>query len=231
MMGGMIVVLRFVSFMEIVVFAVLALYLFFRLWGVLGTRTGKEKQVNPLEKSAQAKESENVIVLPRRSKPPVQVVQKEFSSSVAGQINHLMTVDKSFDPSIFLKNSKAAFVTIITSYTEANHMTLKKLLSSDVYEQFAAAIQEREKKNLRQETEIEDVKAEILTVDVLEDRAQITVRFESRQMVATFNQENQSFDNPARLQVPMKDVWTFERLLNSKKPTWVLIRTRNETAS
>ncbi len=215
--------------MEVIVFAILALYLFFRLWGVLGTRTGHEKRVDPFkEREDKDKDEGNVIVMPKRSTMPRQVEQEDFSSSVASQINRLMEIDKRFDPSIFMKNAQAAFMSIIKAFTEANHMTLKKLLSTTVYEQFATAIEDREKKNLRQETEVEDLHAEILNIDILDDRAQITVCFTSQQMVATINQENQSFDNPARLQVPMRDIWTFERFFGSESPAWLLIRTRSE---
>ncbi|MBY0462542.1 MAG: Tim44/TimA family putative adaptor protein [Alphaproteobacteria bacterium] len=215
--------------MEVIVFAILALYLFFRLWGVLGTRTGNEKKIDPF-KELEDKEEGNIIVMPKRSNSPRQVEQEEFSSSVASQINRLMEIDNRFDPSVFMKNSKAAFISIIKAFTEANHMTLKKLLSPSVYEQFATAIEEREKKNLRQETEIEDLHAEILNIDILDDRAQITVRFVSQQMVATINQENQSFDNPSRLQIPMRDIWTFERFFGSESPIWLLTRTRTENS-
>lgn len=213
--------------MEVIVFAILAFYLFFRLWGVLGTRTGHEKKVD-LFKEKEDKEEGNIVVMPKRSSTPRQVEQNDFSSSVATQINRLMEIDSRFDPSVFMRNAKSAFITVIKAFTEANHMTLKRLLSPSVYEQFSSAIEDREKKNLRQENEIENLEAEILNIDILDDRAQITVRFVSQQMVATVNQENQSFDNPARLQVPMRDIWTFERFFGSDSPIWLLIRTRTE---
>jgi predicted lipid-binding transport protein (Tim44 family) len=215
--------------MEVIVFAILAFYLFFRLWGVLGTRTGHEKKVD-LFKEKEDKEEGNIVVMPKRSSTPRQVEQNDFSSSVATQINRLMEIDSRFDPSVFMRNAKSAFITVIKAFTEANHMTLKKLLSPSVYEQFSSAIEDREKKNLRQENEIENLEAEILNIDILDDRAQITVRFVSQQMVATVNQENQSFDNPARLQVPMRDIWTFERFFGSDSPIWLLIRTRTENS-
>ncbi|NBT85496.1 MAG: hypothetical protein EBT45_03200 [Alphaproteobacteria bacterium] len=215
--------------MEVIVFAILALYLFFRLWGVLGARTGYEKKVDPF-KEVKATEEGNIVVMPKRPNSPRQVEQTEFPSPVASQVNRLMEIDNHFDPSVFMRNAQSAFISIIKAFTEANHMTLKKLLSPSVYEQFATAIEEREKKNLRQETEIEDLHAEILNIDILDDRAQITVCFVSQQMMATINQENQSFDNPARLQIPMRDIWTFERFFGSTSPIWLLIRTRTENS-
>ncbi len=215
--------------MEIIVFAILSLYLGFRLWSVLGTRTGNEKKVDPFKIKDEEVPDDNVVVFSKRMNSPIQAEQSDFSSLVTSQINKLIKLDKSFEPGAFLRGSQSAFLTIIKAFTEANYLTLKNLLSENVYEQFATAIEDREKKNLRQESEIEEMSAEILNIDLLEDRAQITVRFKSQQMVATFNDTGDSFDNPARLHVPMIDVWTFEKSFNAKSSIWLLIRTRTES--
>ena len=215
--------------MEIIVFAILSLYLFFRLWSVLGTRTGNEKKRDHFNIKNEEVSDDNVVVFSKRANNTMQTEQSDFSSLVTNQINKLIKLDSGFDPITFLRGAQAAFQTIIKAYTEANHRALKNLLSDSVYEQFATAIEDREKKNLRQETEIEDISAEILNIDILEDRAQITIRFKSQQMVATFNESGESFDNPSRLHVPMIDVWTFEKKFNSKSSIWLLIRTRTES--
>lgn len=215
--------------MEIIVFAVLSVYLIFRLWSVLGTRTGYEKKSDPFKDNEKVAPDDNVVVFSKRTNQAMQAEQSDFSSLVTNQINKLMKLDKSFDPSSFLRGAQSAFLTIIKAFTEANHLTLKNLLSENVYEQFATAIEGREQKNLRQESEIEELSAEILNIDLLEDKAQITVRFKSQQMVATFNENGESFDNPSRLHIPMIDVWTFEKLLNAKSTIWLLIRTRTES--
>ena len=217
--------------MEIIVFAVLSLYLFFRLWSVLGTRTGQEKKRDPLKvkEKNQDEVDDNVVVFSKRSNNPIQVEQSDFSSLVTNQINKLMKMDKSFDPAAFLRGSQIAFNSIIKAFSDANYSTLKNLLSENVYEQFSAAIEDREKKNLRQESDIEDVATEILNIDLLEDKAQITVRFKSQQMVAAFNENGESFVNPSRLYIPMVDVWTFEKKFNSDSSIWLLIRTRTES--
>jgi predicted lipid-binding transport protein (Tim44 family) len=216
--------------MEIIVFAILSLYLFFRLWSVLGTRTGHEKKMDPFKGGEEIVSDDNVVVFSKRASKSVQTEQSDFSSLVASQINRLMKLDKGFDPAAFLRGAQSAFLSIIRAFAEANHLTLKNLLSQSVYEQFAAALEDRERKGLRQETEIEDISAEILNIDLLEDKAQITVRFKSQQMMATFNESGESFDNPARLHVPMIDVWTFEKQFNSKSSIWVLVRTRTDAA-
>ncbi len=210
--------------MDIIIFAILAAFLFFRLWGVLGTRTGNEKQTDFLNQPK--KEEDNVIVLAKR--PEVASEAELYSSAVRGQIHQIQDQDPNFNPDSFLKASQSAFSAIIMAYTQANHQKLKKLLSPQVYEQFAAAIEARQQENLRQETEIDDVQAEYVSLDIVEGVASITVRFRSHQMIATVNDQGESFDNPSRLKTPMVDLWTFERSIQSKDPTWKLVRTQVE---
>lgn len=211
--------------MDIIIFAILAAFLFFRLWSVLGTRTGNEKQVDFLGESQKA--GDNIIVLAKRDET-AQEDATLYSSAIRGQIHQIQDQDPSFDPQIFLNASKSAFTAIIMAYAYANHQKLKNLLSAQVYEQFSAAIEKRQNDNLRQETEIEHVEAEYFSLDVSDGTAQICVRFRSTQMIATVNEAGESFDNPSRLKVPMVDLWTFERPIRSDKPTWKLVRTQVE---
>jgi predicted lipid-binding transport protein (Tim44 family) len=211
--------------MDIIVFAILAAFLFFRLWSVLGTRTGNEKQVDLLGESE--KKEDNIIVLSKRTEAPKES-SFAYSSAIRGQIHQVQDQDHNFDPEVFLKASKSAFTAVIMAYAQANHQKLKKLLNTHVYEQFAAAIEDREQNNLRQETEIENVEAEYVSLDIFDGIIQICVRFRSDQMIATINEAGESFDNPSRLKTPMVDLWTFERPIHAKDPTWRLVRTQVE---
>ncbi|MCX7338379.1 MAG: Tim44/TimA family putative adaptor protein [Alphaproteobacteria bacterium] len=222
--------------MEIVFFAVLAGYLFFRLWGVLGTHSGPEKDSErkntifsqPIPTSSM---EDAIVSLRKKARRPVLVdADTADQDDTRKDILALQNLDESFDSPVFLRNATSAFTMIIQAYATANHRTLKKLLSPDVYEQFATAIESREKNNLRQETEIEDVHAEIHKVDVKNKKARVTVLFKSQQRVITINEEGHSFDNPARFSVPMTDYWTFEKPIGSDSKSWLLVETRTENA-
>ena len=214
--------------MEIVVFAVLAGYLFFRLWGVLGTRTGNEKPLNPLSQSYFEKvEKGNVIIIPNQFSEANAT--EESASGIDAQVNQLKRVMPDFNAASFLRGSENAFALIIKAYTEGNENLLKQLLEETVYDQFYTAIQDRQQKGLRQETEVDSIQAELVSIDVVDKKAQITVRFKSDQMIATFNQAGENIDNPARIRVPVMDLWTFEKPIKAKTPTWLLIRTSVDT--
>ncbi|RZI46540.1 Tim44/TimA family putative adaptor protein [Candidatus Finniella inopinata] len=214
--------------MEIIVFAVLAGYLFFRLWSVLGTRTGNEKPLNPLGQARfEEGEKDNVIVIPKQFGKASST--EESDSKVDVQVSQLKKVMPDFDVGSFIRGSENAFGLIIKAYSEGNENLLKQLLEETVYDQFYTAIQDRQQKGLRQETEVDSIQAELVSIDVVDKKAQITVRFKSDQMIATFNQVGENIDNPARIRVPVTDLWTFEKPIKAKTPTWLLIRTSVDT--
>ena len=210
--------------MEIIIFAVLAGYLFFRLWSVLGVRTGNEKPLNPSRQERfEGVEKDNVIVMLKQAAKNTAI--EESDSVIDGQIRQLKKSMSGFDDISFIRGSENAFVLIIKAYSEGNDKLLKQLLEETVYEQFHAAILDRQQKGLRQEAEIDSVQAELMSIEIVDKKAQLTVRFKSEQMIATFNEADENIDNPARLRIPVTDLWTFEKPLKAKSPTWLLVRT------
>ena len=213
--------------MEIIFFAVLAGYLFFRLWSVLGIRTGNEKPPSSWQERFENTEKDNIIVMPKHSSRTT--VMGEPGSRVDIQVSQLKKSMPNFDVASFIRASENAFVLIIKAYSEGNNKLLKQLLEETVYEQFHAAILDRQQKGLRQEAEIDSVQAELVSIEIVDKKAQITVRFQSDQMIATFNKNDENIDNPARLRIPVVDLWTFEKPLKTKNPTWLLVRTSADT--
>ena len=75
------------------------------------------------------------------------------------------------------------------------------------------------------------MESELVSIEVSQGTIQITMRFKSDQMIATFDEKGENMDNPACLKVHIVDLWTFEKSIKTKSPTWLLIRTSAETLS
>ncbi|MHA1558960.1 MAG: Tim44/TimA family putative adaptor protein [Alphaproteobacteria bacterium] len=206
--------------MEMVFFALLTIYLSYRLWSVLGTRTGYEKQTQFFQFFDKGNK--------KTSLKSVQIVQNgsDLSLELRKKLDAIQKKDSSFDIFVFFKKAKIAFMAIMKAYASANHKILKALLSQSVYESFAKAVEERDAHNLRQETEIDNLEIEISDINIKSDKIQMIVKFTSSQMIATFNERGESFDNPSRIKIPSIDIWTFEKSITSKQTTWLLVNTK-----
>lgn len=219
-----------IRMVEILFFAFLTGYLIFRLWTVLGKRTGFEAPPPP----PADKETSNVIALPSReaskSTPQEDTPSSpSFSPQLQEGLQKIQDADPSFQLDHFLHGAITAFEMIVTAFASGDKTTLKQLLSTSVFKSFIGAIQERQEAQQTVETQIVALKdPEILHIDVKGKQEQITLRFVSEQIIVTKDAEDHILDNPARLTLAMNDIWTFSRSITSKDPNWVLTATRVE---
>ncbi len=219
--------------MEIILLAALSAFVFYRLWTVLGTRTGEEKThdwpTTAKVESNHVAESDNVIILPNRKSPPSEMAS-EPTRAFDHSLSELKVNDPSFSEESFLRGCSRAFEKIVVAYANADHTQLKKLLSKEVYSKFADAIDARQQNEQQMEALIDFVDTEIIDMKLTKASASITVQFQSEQMLATVNADGVSFDNPARLKTKVTDVWTFKRTFSSSSSIWLLVKTESKNA-
>ena len=233
---------------NIIILAV-AVIIFFRLRAVLGTRTGSEKPFDPFageNDDAQTSSSDNVVPLPGRNKPapvnspesdddddedederkPVWQGFAKKGSAVAKGIENLVKADNDFSPREFLGGARMAYEMIVNAFAEGDKQALKPLLSREVYDGFAAAIDERKKLQHTLESKFVGInKADISKISIAGGDAQISIKFVSDLITATLDEEGRVIDgDPSEIQ-EITDVWTFERPVNSRDPNWRLVAT------
>ncbi len=216
--------------MEILFFALLSLYIGYRLWSVLGERTGNEKPRRGENGETLGEEENNVIPLPQRHLPKIENVQGAEANQETRFFPDLAKI-RQYDPDFsldhFMEGAKIAFTMIIEGFAEGNLSSLNELLTEEVYQAFSTAIQEREKKGQTVETSVDSIdKTEITSVVVHGIRAEISVKFITHQTIVTVESDGQIHDNPAKISQRLKEVWTFTRNLESDNPNWALSKTK-----
>lgn len=217
--------------MEILFFAALTGYMIFRLWSVLGKHTGFEAP--PPSKTSDKEVADNVIALPirvpQRSPSLEEPSPAAFDPSIEDGLKKIQAVDPTFRLDHFLGGAVTAFEMIVEAYASGDTNTLKSLLSPAVYKSFMGALQDRAEAGQTVETKIVDLKdPQVISIDIKGKREQITLKFVSEQIIVTKDESGKILDNPAHLTLTMNDIWTFNRLIGSKDPNWVLVATRIE---
>ena len=236
------------------IFVAIFVFVALRLRSVLGTRTGEEQNQygdkfekpadQPVENGDETDEDagDNVVTLPNRGKATQRINEmveerrdreiKKFAdpdSATGKAIASMMSHDENFDPSEFIKGAKMAYEMIVTSFADGDLPTLKNLLSTDVYEGFEGAIEERQANGDRMESSFVGVeKADYVELSTEQDEARITVRFVSQLISTTRNSDGDVIDGDPEEVAEVKDVWTFARPLSSKNPNWKLVATESE---
>jgi predicted lipid-binding transport protein (Tim44 family) len=215
------------QFIDIIVFAVIAGLLVFRLRSVLGRRTGTEQRREPFPPPAGETPAEKVVTLPPRGRvtPPAS---PEGPAPLALSLARLREADKSFDEKSFLAGARAAFEIIVNAFAKGDTAALQPLLSPDVFASFAGAIGNRQAQHETLATNLLSIKTvEIAEAGLDGDTAHVTVRFVSDQTHVTRAADGAVVEgNPDQVE-EKTDLWTFARPVRSRDPNWTLVATHS----
>jgi predicted lipid-binding transport protein (Tim44 family) len=232
------------QFFDIVLFALIAIFLVLRLRGVLGSRDGHEGGYSDRFKSDRAKDekphsqSDNVIDLPSTRTADVDMVtDSEFEQKakpeeplpegpVGDGIRAIREFDPQFDAKEFVGGASMAFEMILNAYADGDTKILKNLLSPEVFAGFEQAIATRNAEGQTlQETLVGVSKCEIVEAYMDGRDANVTVKIVSEQISALMDSDGSVIEGDPAKVVDTTDFWTFARSTKSRNPNWTLVGT------
>ena len=191
------------EYIDIILLAMIAGFIFLRLRGILGKRTGFEgKAPSQFEKVLNNIQNEK------------KIIKKENFDDAAQQE--------------FLKGAKIAYETIITDFSDNDNKitSSKPLLSNKIYDQFNSALQERNKSGHYAEiTFIGINSAKIKEHKKINKVLQVTVDFVAEIITCIRDKEKNIVSGDPEKIKKIYDTWVFSRDINSRNPNWQLVDT------
>jgi predicted lipid-binding transport protein (Tim44 family) len=191
------------EYIDIILLAMIAGFIFLRLRGILGKRTGYEgkapAQFDKILKEAVVKQS------PKKANVFDEEPQKEF-----------------------LKGARIAYETIITDFSDNDNKitTSKPLLNKDIYNQFNEALKERNSRgHFAEITFIGINSADIKEHKKVDNILNVTVDFIA-EVITCIKDKNQKIisGDPKKIK-KIYDTWVFSRDTTSANPNWLLVDT------
>ncbi len=222
--------------METLILLIVTGALVYRLWSVLGTRTGHEKEGKDwfVGQYQNQPEQDNIIVLPARTAQTQQQdpADEEKVQELTQKEALLQKHDSSFAIEKFERGAVRAFEMIVYAYADSHLERLKSLVSSDVFERFKLAIENRNERQETLQAELKETTSRIQGIEYDKDNntAKITIQFTSQQMMATLNADGLSDDNPSKLTVEVVDTWVFTKEMRPEIMVWTLVKTDAKAA-
>ena len=193
------------EYIDIILLAMIAGFIFLRLRGILGKRTGYEG----------------------KTAPQFQEVLKNIQSE-----NNLKQRD-TFDENAqkdFLKGAKIAYETIITDFSDSDNKLIesKPLLSQKIFEQFNQALQDRKKRGHFAEITFIGVNSADIKEHKKENSIlQVTVNFVGEVITCIRDKDKKIISGDPEKIKKIYDTWIFSRDTKSKNPNWQLVETLN----
>jgi predicted lipid-binding transport protein (Tim44 family) len=215
--------------------AMVAAFLVFRLRSVLGKRTGHERPPHDpyagredarARPEAQDAGDDTVVALPDRSGDRAPKSDIPEDSPAAGGLRDVQAADGNFAAGEFLEGARMAFEMIVTSFAAGDRDTLRPLLSDEVYDNFAGAIEAREGRDETMEMTLVGIReAEILEANMDGRVAFLTVKIVSEQIEVVRDAGGEPVSGDPTKVATVTDIWTFARNTRSRNPNWTLVAT------
>ena len=191
------------EYIDIILLAMIAGFIFLRLRGILGKRTGFE------------------------GKAPAQFdkILKETVVKQASKNN------ENFDENAqkeFLKGAKLAYETIIIDFSDNDNKltTSKPLLNKEIYNQFNEALKGRSARNHYAEITFIGINSAVIKEHKKIDKIlEVTVDFVAEVITCIKDKDKKIISGDPEKIKKIYDTWVFSRDVTSANPNWQLVNT------
>ena len=190
------------EYMDIILLAMIAGFIFLRLRGILGRRTGHEENLDAS-------------------------FTHEFPSkkTIKDNLDKINFNDQAKND--FLKGAKVAYETIITNFANGNLKNIKSLLDKKVFDQFNEAIKDRKDKGYISNTTFIGINsASIKEHKTINNILEVTVDFVSEIISCIKDKDNNILSGDPKKIKKVYDTWKFSKDIRAKNLNWQLIDTQ-----
>ena len=189
------------EYIDIILLAMIAGFIFLRLRGILGKRTGFSEKLST-----------------------------DFKQEIKKETTNKNLENQTFDDSAkqeFLNGAKVAYETIVTSFAKGDKNILKPLLNKEIYKNFSDEIDNRKKENIKSELTFVGIKsAKIKNFEKKDNIYTFTVDFVSEIITCKKDKNNKVIEgNPDIIKI-VNDIWKFSKNMWSNNPNWYLVETQ-----
>jgi predicted lipid-binding transport protein (Tim44 family) len=189
------------EYTDIILLAMIAGFIFLRLRGILGKKTGFEGKISTQ-------------------------IEKEFQKISTNK--KLINKFDEEDQNLFLKGAKIAYETIITDFSDSDNKLIasKPLLSKKIYDQFREALSDRKIKGHFAEITFIGIKSALIkNHKKVEDNFEVTVDFVSEIITCIKDKDKKIISGNSEKIKIVYDTWVFAKDAKSSNPNWLLIDT------
>lgn len=210
--------------LEIVLLAMVALFVGLRLYAVLGRRTGHEQQ--PVTRPETLRNPAAAVPQADAAPQRPDAAQNVFDEQAATGIRAIVAADPTFDVARFLDGAQGAYRMVLEAFWKGDREELAFLTADEVRASLEQAIDEREASGFSLDNRLIRIDRAVIEEAMLSGReATVRVRFDADIAAVTRDAEGNVVAGALTDAVETHDLWTFRRTLGSQDPNWVLVET------
>ena len=190
------------EYIDIILLAMIAGFIFLRLRGILGKKTGHEENIGASFQQDFSPKNE-------QSK---KIDENNFDEKAKAD---------------FLKGAKIAYETVVTNFSSGELKKIKALLDKKVLNEFNEAINDRKNKGLTSNTTFIGINsADIKNYSQINNIFEVTVDFVSEIISSVQDKDKKLISGDPEKVKKVYDTWKFSRDIKSLSPNWLLVDTQ-----
>ena len=202
-------------FIDIIIFAIIAIFLVYRLKSILGQNSDGNEQNDKI--NIGKKNFTNVVKLGNNQ---FDINDTKINKDIINQ------VDPTFNEKEFLKGAQNFFEMVIDCFVKGNLKNIEMYIEKKLINNFQLVIDERLQEEETLKIKINKMNSiQIKDVKKQKNFLRLSVLFESEQIKVLKDKNGKIIDGDQKKSILVKDLWTFQREIHSKDLNWILIET------
>jgi predicted lipid-binding transport protein (Tim44 family) len=221
-----------------VIFALVALFVAWKLRSVLGMRQDSERPGELMAPLRRAPGPASAPLAQPDGPPSAPVSQAptdrwkgvaEPNPGVWSGLDAIASADRSFSPEAFLSGARVAYDMVVHAFAAGDSDALKSLMAPEAFANFESAIHARANAGHTMSTTVVSIdNATIASAGLIGETARVSVRFLAKLASVTRDAHGVVVDGSPNTVVDHIDLWTFARDIRSRDPNWQLTATESE---
>ena len=212
--------------LQIFILAAVAIFLFWRLRAVLGSRDGFEKTIKEIKESSDVASSPKVIDEAKNYSPDDDIFDYvEENSKSAEVFKKMKEFDSEFSVNKFVSGAKMAYEIILMAFERGDTEKLKTLLEKKVLTSFKSVIDKRKKEGFIVDAKfigMRDIRIIDASFSQKTKIADVTLSFKSEITTVVKDSKGSVIEGHPDEIKKQKDTWVFTKNLSDKSPIWFL---------
>ena len=212
--------------LQIFILAVVALFLFWRLRAVLGSRDGFEKTLKEIKEPSDVMNATGVIEQPEKNSQDDDIFDYvEENSRSAEVFKKMKEFNSDFSVNKFVAGAKMAYEIILMAFEKGDIEKLEALLEKKVLTKFKSVIDKRKKDGLKIDAKfigMRDIRIINASFSQKTKVADVTLSFKSEITTVVKDSRGKIIEGHPDEIKKQKDTWMFTKNLSEKSPIWLL---------
>ena len=212
--------------LQIFILAAVAIFLFWRLRAVLGTRDGFEKSLKEVKGTGEVIKSPDMTGEPIKNGPDEDIFDYVEENSPSAEVfKKMKDFDSEFSVNKFVSGAKMAYEIILMAFENGDTEKLGSLLEKKVFKSFKSVIDKRTKDGLVVDAKfigMRDIRIIDASFNDKTNIADVTLSFKSEISTVVMDKKGAVIEGHPDEIKKQKDTWVFTKNLSEPSPMWLL---------